>query len=161
SAARDACAIRGRRRLRLDLAAVTYADAAGLQLLRDLMAEGVGIAACSSFVGELLHLEPQSQDTAPASGVCAHRPRPTRLASAATCRGGDTPSCSRPEETAGASASRAPGFRLDEFLLQSGDLRCPSSVSWRSGFVRAAGASKLPCGSRFAFAPVWSRWKTG
>jgi len=58
SAARDACAIRGRRRLRLDLAAVTYADAAGLQLLRDLMAEGVEIAACSSFVGELLHLEP-------------------------------------------------------------------------------------------------------
>jgi hypothetical protein len=33
-------------------------DAAGVQLLRDLMAEGVEIAASSSFVGALLHLEP-------------------------------------------------------------------------------------------------------
>jgi hypothetical protein len=32
-------------------------NAAGIQLLRNLMAEGVEIAACSSFVGELLHLE--------------------------------------------------------------------------------------------------------
>ena len=55
-AARDACAIRGRRPRRLDLAAVTYVDAAGIQLLRNLMAEGVEIAACSSFVGELLQL---------------------------------------------------------------------------------------------------------
>ena len=54
---RDACATRGRRRPRLDLAAVTYVDAAGVQLLRDLMAEGVEIAACSSFVRELLHPE--------------------------------------------------------------------------------------------------------
>ena len=45
------------KRLRLDLAAVTYADAAGTQLLRDLMAEGVEIASCSSFVSELLRLE--------------------------------------------------------------------------------------------------------
>jgi anti-anti-sigma regulatory factor len=54
---RDACTIRGRqpRRLRLDLAAVTCVDAAGAQLLRDLMADGVEIAACSSFVRELLH----------------------------------------------------------------------------------------------------------
>ena len=57
SAARAACAIRGRRPPHLDLAAVTYVDAAGLQLLRDLVAEGVEIAACSSFVGELLHPE--------------------------------------------------------------------------------------------------------
>jgi anti-anti-sigma regulatory factor len=56
-AARDGCAIRGRRPRRLDLAAVTYVDAAGIQLLRNLMAEGVEIAACSSFVGELLHPE--------------------------------------------------------------------------------------------------------
>ena len=42
---------------RLDLAAVTYVDAAGLQLLRDLVARGADIAACSSFVGELLHPE--------------------------------------------------------------------------------------------------------
>ena len=57
AAARDACAVRGRRRLRLDLAGVTYVDAAGIQLLRDQMAEGVEIAACSSFVGELLNLK--------------------------------------------------------------------------------------------------------
>src|SRR5262245_27050816 len=56
-AARDACATRGRRPRRLDLDAVTYVDAAGLQLLRDLMAEGFEIAARSSFVGELLHPE--------------------------------------------------------------------------------------------------------
>ena len=43
--------------LRLDLTAVTYADSAGTQLLRDLMAEGVEIASCSSFVGELLRLK--------------------------------------------------------------------------------------------------------
>ena len=53
---RDACAARGRgpRRLRLDLAAVSYVDAAGVQLLRDLLAKGAEIAACSSFVGELI-----------------------------------------------------------------------------------------------------------
>jgi hypothetical protein len=42
---------------RLDLAAVTYVDAAGVELLRDLIAEGVEIAACSSFVHELLQLK--------------------------------------------------------------------------------------------------------
>jgi hypothetical protein len=56
-AARDACATRGRRPRRLDLAAVTYVDAAGVQLLRELMTEGVEIAACSSFVRALLNLE--------------------------------------------------------------------------------------------------------
>jgi len=57
-AVRDACTIWGRsKRLRLDLAAVTYVDAPGAQLLRDLMREGVAIAACSSFIAELLNLE--------------------------------------------------------------------------------------------------------
>jgi hypothetical protein len=53
---RDACRERGRRsgRLRLDLAAVTYADAAGVELLCELAGEGVELAACSGFVGELL-----------------------------------------------------------------------------------------------------------
>jgi ABC-type transporter Mla MlaB component len=56
---RDACTQRGRRSkgFRLDLAAVTYVDAAGAQLLRELMRESIAIAACSSFVAELLHLE--------------------------------------------------------------------------------------------------------
>jgi anti-anti-sigma regulatory factor len=55
----EACTRSGLRsgRLCLDLAAVTYVDAAGIRLLRNLMAEGVEIAACSSFVGELLHPE--------------------------------------------------------------------------------------------------------
>ena len=58
-AVRDACAkrLRRSRRLRLDLAAVTYADAAGVQLLRDLIGEGIEIAACSLFIAELLHPE--------------------------------------------------------------------------------------------------------
>ena len=53
---RDACRERCRRsgRLFLDLADVTYADAAGTQLLRELVGEGVEIAAYSGFVGELL-----------------------------------------------------------------------------------------------------------
>ena len=53
---RDACRERGRRsgRLLLNLAAVSYADAAGTQLLRDLVGEGVEIVACSSFVRELI-----------------------------------------------------------------------------------------------------------
>ena len=55
--ARDACAVGDRRLLRLDLAGVTYVDAAGVQWLRDLVAQGAEIAACSGFVGELLHLE--------------------------------------------------------------------------------------------------------
>jgi anti-anti-sigma regulatory factor len=56
AAVRDACRARGRRsgRLLLDLAAVTYADTAGAQLLRELVGDGVEIAACSGFVGELL-----------------------------------------------------------------------------------------------------------
>src|SRR5262249_7533332 len=56
---RDACTQRGRRSkgLRPDLAAVTYVDAAGAQLLRELLRETIAIAACSSFVPELLHLE--------------------------------------------------------------------------------------------------------
>jgi anti-anti-sigma regulatory factor len=53
---RDACAIPGSRSGNpcLDLAAVTYVDAAGARLLRDLMHRGFQIGACSSFVGQLL-----------------------------------------------------------------------------------------------------------
>ncbi len=43
--------------LRLDLSAVTFVDAAGLALLRDLLRRGVTLAACSRLVAELLHLE--------------------------------------------------------------------------------------------------------
>jgi hypothetical protein len=59
AAVREACRTPDRRteHLRLVLVAVNYVDAAGTQLLRDLMREGVEIAACSRFVRELLHLE--------------------------------------------------------------------------------------------------------
>ena len=59
STVRDACTQSGQRSgpLCLDLAAVNYVDAAGVCLLCDLMREGIELAACSSFVGELLHLE--------------------------------------------------------------------------------------------------------
>ena len=58
SSVRDACAVRGRRHLRLDLAAVSYVDTAGIQLLRDQVAEVAEITARSSFVGALFHWEP-------------------------------------------------------------------------------------------------------
>jgi len=55
-AVRDACAQCGRRpgRRCLDLVAVTFVEGAGVQLLRDLMREGIEIIACSSFIGDLL-----------------------------------------------------------------------------------------------------------
>jgi hypothetical protein len=55
-ALRDACRQRGRLSGRplLDLAHVTYVDAAGTRLLHDLRREGIEITACSSFVRELL-----------------------------------------------------------------------------------------------------------
>jgi hypothetical protein len=55
----DACTTPDRRsrHLRLDLAAVNYADAAGVHLLRELMREGIEIAVCSGFIAELLRLE--------------------------------------------------------------------------------------------------------
>jgi hypothetical protein len=88
---REACSTGGRPELlRLDLAAVTYADAAGTQLLRDLMREGIEIAACSGFLTELLHLDDEAR------GRARHLAAP-----------GDGPSSVRPEEAAGASASRA------------------------------------------------------
>jgi hypothetical protein len=43
--------------LRLDLSSVTFVDEAGVRLLRELLAEGVEIAANSGFVAALLHLE--------------------------------------------------------------------------------------------------------
>jgi anti-anti-sigma regulatory factor len=55
-AIRLACACRGPRSKRrlLDLSSVTFADAAGAQLLRDLRRHGVEIGACSAYVRELL-----------------------------------------------------------------------------------------------------------
>jgi ABC-type transporter Mla MlaB component len=46
-----------RNRLRLDLSAVTFVDGLGVALLRDLLARGATLAACSGLVAELLHVE--------------------------------------------------------------------------------------------------------
>jgi hypothetical protein len=42
-------------RVGLDLAAVTFVNAAGAELLRDLIRQGIIITRCSAFVAELLH----------------------------------------------------------------------------------------------------------
>jgi len=44
-------------RLNLDLFDVTYADEAGIDLIRALLADGAQIDRCSSFVAELLKPE--------------------------------------------------------------------------------------------------------
>ena len=41
----------------LDLAAVTFVDVAGTELLRELNRQGIIITQCSAFVAELLHAE--------------------------------------------------------------------------------------------------------
>jgi hypothetical protein len=42
------------RRINLDLAALIFVDAAGERLLRELIAQGIEVVACSSYVAELL-----------------------------------------------------------------------------------------------------------
>jgi ABC-type transporter Mla MlaB component len=42
----------------LDLVDVAYVDVAGVQLLQDLMRQGIQISACSRFVSELLRRAP-------------------------------------------------------------------------------------------------------
>ncbi len=42
----------------LDLADLTYADAAGAERLRNMVQEGVSISSCSAFVAELLREKP-------------------------------------------------------------------------------------------------------
>jgi ABC-type transporter Mla MlaB component len=43
--------------IRLDLSEVSYVDPAGATLLRDLLRQGIVLAACSGFVAALLHVE--------------------------------------------------------------------------------------------------------
>lgn len=43
--------------VQLDLSAVSFADRAGLQLLRDLIHGGAQIASCSGYLAESLRLE--------------------------------------------------------------------------------------------------------
>ena len=51
---RQACAPSGGHS-RLDLSAVTFVDAAGVELLRELIRQGIEIAAYSGYVAELLY----------------------------------------------------------------------------------------------------------
>lgn len=44
----------------VDLAGLTFADAAGVELLRELRVGGVEIAACSPFILELLNCREES-----------------------------------------------------------------------------------------------------
>lgn len=59
---REACEKRSAAggKLNLDLAAVTYVDRPGLELLFEMIAGGTAIIACSALVGELLHKESRS-----------------------------------------------------------------------------------------------------
>jgi len=43
-------------RTKLDLSALFFVDGAGERLLRDLIARGIEVVACSSYVAELLRL---------------------------------------------------------------------------------------------------------
>lgn len=44
----------GGRQVRLDLSGVSYADVAGVQLLRELVARGAALTACPGLLAELL-----------------------------------------------------------------------------------------------------------
>jgi hypothetical protein len=60
---RGACPASGGPR-RLDLSAITFVDAAGEQLLRELLRQGVEVVACSGYIAELL----RSSAAGPLSG---------------------------------------------------------------------------------------------
>jgi hypothetical protein len=45
------------RQIRLDLDAVTFLDEAGVELMRELIRQGIAIAQCSGFIAELLHVD--------------------------------------------------------------------------------------------------------
>jgi anti-anti-sigma regulatory factor len=57
---REACTRNGRH-LCLDLSAVTFADAVGYQLLRELINSGIKVSECSRFVAQLLQLGSDSR----------------------------------------------------------------------------------------------------
>jgi anti-anti-sigma regulatory factor len=54
---RRICTEHESRQIRLDLNAVTFVDAAGAELMRELIRQGIVIAQCSGFVAELLHVD--------------------------------------------------------------------------------------------------------
>ena len=46
---------------RLDLSALTFVDAAGIELLQNLLREGVAVESCSAFVATLLRLNDERE----------------------------------------------------------------------------------------------------
>jgi anti-anti-sigma regulatory factor len=44
-------------RVQLDLAAVTFIDARGVEVLRRLVTDGVAVVNCREFIGALLHAD--------------------------------------------------------------------------------------------------------
>ena len=48
-------AVRDTPRVQLDLAAVTFIDARGIDILRQLVSDGVAVVNCREFIGALLH----------------------------------------------------------------------------------------------------------
>ena len=47
----------GTSRVQLDLAAVTFIDARGIEVLRRLVTDGVAVVNCREFIGALLHAD--------------------------------------------------------------------------------------------------------
>ena len=47
----------GTTKISLDLGAVTFVDAAGAQLMRELIRQGVAVTRCSGFIAELLRVK--------------------------------------------------------------------------------------------------------
>jgi anti-anti-sigma regulatory factor len=45
------------RQIHLDLGAVTFLDEAGVELMRELIRQGISIDQCSGFIAELLHVD--------------------------------------------------------------------------------------------------------
>jgi anti-anti-sigma regulatory factor len=45
------------RQIHLDLAAVTFLDETGAELMRELVRRGITISRCSEFIAQLLHVD--------------------------------------------------------------------------------------------------------
>jgi ABC-type transporter Mla MlaB component len=65
-------------RIRLDLSALIFVDAAGVSLLRDLIARGVEIVACSGFVAELLRSRAPVRASDPEGFIEVEKPKISR-----------------------------------------------------------------------------------
>ena len=62
-------------RINLDLSALIFVDAAGERLLRELIAQGIQVVACSSYVAELLRSSAGVRFLDPESPIEGQRPK--------------------------------------------------------------------------------------